>query len=61
MPVSRFGAFWQIARRQLQTFVEKWLASSFADGREFRVKVVFPEERPAQVTDGRKPIPRPPE
>ncbi len=45
----------EIARRQLQTFVEKWLADSFADGREFHAKVVFPDERPAQAKDAPKP------
>jgi hypothetical protein len=49
----------EIARRQVQTFVEKWLADSFSDGRDFHVKVIFPEERPTQVTDGAKPVAEP--
>lgn len=41
----------EIARRQVQSFVEKWLADTFSDGREFHVKVLFPEERPRQVPE----------
>ena len=48
----------EIARRQLQTFVEKWLAKSFSDSGDFQVKVVFPEERLAPATDGLKPAPK---
>lgn len=51
----------EIARRQVQTFVEKWLADSFSDGRAFHVKVVFPEERPTQVTAEPKSPPKPAE
>ncbi len=49
----------EIARRQVQTFVEKWLADSFSDGREFHVKVLFPEERPHQVSETPAPAPKP--
>ena len=44
----------EIARRQLKTFVEKWLADSFSDGHDFEVKVVFPDERPVKVEPGQK-------
>ena len=40
----------EIARRQVQLFVEKWLADTFSDGHQFQVKVLFPEERPPQAT-----------
>ena len=33
----------EIARRQLEEFVGKWMKDSFSDGRAFHVKVVFPE------------------
>lgn len=46
----------EIARRQVQTFVQKWLADSFSDGHEFQVKVVFPDERPVQVEPGQKTV-----
>ena len=37
----------EIARRQTERFVEKWLTDSFSDGHAFKVKVLFPEEVPA--------------
>ncbi|HEY3900504.1 MAG TPA: hypothetical protein VGM54_17985 [Chthoniobacter sp.] len=37
----------EIARRQTERFVEKWLTDSFSDGHAFKVKVVFPDEAPA--------------
>jgi len=48
----------EIARRQLQAFVGKWLADSFNDGREFQVKIVFPEERVTPVADAPKLVPK---
>jgi hypothetical protein len=51
----------EIARRQLQTFVEKWLADSFSDGHAFQVKVVFPDERPTQLVEGPRLAPKPAE
>ena len=35
----------EIARRQIEEFVGKWMADSFSDGKSFHVKVVFPDER----------------
>ncbi len=35
----------EMARRQLATFVEKWMATSFSDGKEFHVKVLFADEK----------------
>lgn len=48
----------EIARRQLQTFVQKWLADSFADGQAFQVKVIFPDERSAETPETPKPAPK---
>jgi hypothetical protein len=48
----------EMARRQVQTFVEKWLAASFSDGRDFQVHVIFPDERPGPVAEERKPAPK---
>lgn len=45
----------EIARRQVQSFVEKWLADTFSDGRDFHVKVLFPEERPRQIGETSAP------
>jgi hypothetical protein len=36
----------ETGRRQTAEFVEKWLAGSFADGKEVAVKVYFPGESP---------------
>ena len=36
----------ETGRQRLAEFVEKWLAEKFSDGRDLRVKVVFPDERP---------------
>jgi hypothetical protein len=33
-------------RRQATEFVEKWLAKSFTDGKNYPVKVYFPDEKP---------------
>lgn len=35
----------ETARRQVETFVEQWLAQSFSDGHDFHVQVLFPDER----------------
>ena len=40
------GLVRETGRQRLAAFVEKWLAEKFSDGRELRVKVVFPDERP---------------
>ena len=45
----------ETARRQTQTFVERWLADSYTDGVRFQVKVVFPDERPAPVAADKPP------
>ena len=51
----------ETARRQTQTFVERWLTDSYTDGEHFRVKVVFPDERPGPVAAEQRPAPRLPE
>lgn len=51
----------EIGRRQLEEFVAKWLADSFSDGRAFRVKVVFPDERSARVEEPPKLLNKKPE
>jgi hypothetical protein len=33
-------------RRQTTEFVERWLLKSFTDGRQYAVKVFFPDEKP---------------
>jgi hypothetical protein len=35
-------------RRQTAEFVERWLMKSFADGKQFSVKVFFPDEKPPE-------------
>ncbi len=40
------GLVREVGRQRLAEFVEKWLAEKFSDGRDLRVKVVFPDERP---------------
>jgi hypothetical protein len=44
----------EIGRKQTQDFVERWLARSFTDGKNYAVKVIFPGEDPAPA-----PIPKP--
>jgi hypothetical protein len=51
----------ELARRQVQSFVEKWLADSFSDGRDFQVNVVFPDERSRPLAEGPTRVPRPSE
>ena len=46
----------ETARRQTTEFVEKWLASSFADGKQVVVKVYFPgESPPGRINVGPQP------
>ena len=40
------GLVRETGRQRFTEFVEKWLAEKFSDGRDLRVKVVFPDERP---------------
>ena len=40
----------EAARRQIAEFVETWLAEKFGDGRDYQVKVIFPEEMPLPVS-----------
>jgi len=40
------GLVREVGRQKLTEFVQQWLAEKFADGRDLRVKVVFPDERP---------------
>ncbi len=40
------GLVRDVGRQRLGEFVEKWLVEKFSDGRDLRVKVVFPDERP---------------
>ena len=44
--VKNTGLVREVGRQRLTQFVEKWLAEKFSDGRDLRVKVVFPDERP---------------
>ncbi len=37
----------EVSRREIAEFVEKWLAEKFGDARDYRVKVIFPEEQTA--------------
>jgi hypothetical protein len=39
----------EIGRQRCAEFFEKWLASHFHDAANLRVKVIFPDERPAAV------------
>jgi hypothetical protein len=41
----------EMARRQVENFVEKWMADSFSDGHAFHVKVLFPDEAPVPPAD----------
>jgi hypothetical protein len=49
----------EMARRQVQTFVEKWLADAFSDGRDFQVNVVFPDERARPLAEDQKRVQKP--
>lgn len=49
-------------RRQTEEFVEHWLMRSFTDGKQYPVRVIFPDEKPPNgVTrsDGRSDTPLP--
>ena len=41
----------ETARHQTTEFIEKWLARSFADGKQHPVKVYFPGEKPSDVIE----------
>ncbi len=45
----------EVSRREIAGFVEKWLAEKFGDGRDYFVKVVFPDELPPEPAE--KPAP----
>ena len=47
------GLVREVGRQRLAEFVEKWLAEKFSDGRDLRVKVVFPDERPLSPAEKR--------
>jgi hypothetical protein len=47
----------EIGRQKVAEFVEKWLGEKFGDGRDYRVKVIFPEEVP--VAPQEKAVPAP--
>ena len=49
----------EMARRQVQAFVEKWLVDSFSDGRDFQVKVAFPDERLSPLAEDQPRAPKP--
>jgi hypothetical protein len=36
----------EIGRQKVAEFVEQWLIGKFGDGRDYRVKVIFPDEQP---------------
>ena len=36
----------EVSRREIEEFVEKWLAEKFGDARDYRVKVIFSDELP---------------
>lgn len=40
----------ETGRRQTGEFVERWLARSFADGKQYAIKVYFPGEQPRRDT-----------
>ena len=37
----------EIGRQKVAEFVEQWLREKFGDGKDYRVKVIFPDEEPA--------------
>lgn len=43
---NNLGLVREVARRQVADFVEKWLSEKFGDGRDYQVKVIFPDELP---------------
>jgi hypothetical protein len=45
-------------RRQMTEFVERWLLRSFSDGKQYSVKVFFPDEKPPDgITTGESRLP----
>jgi len=40
----------EVGRKQTADFVERWLIKSFADGKDYHVKVYFPDETPPSET-----------
>jgi hypothetical protein len=45
-------------RRQMTEFVERWLLRSFSDGKQYSVKVFFPDEKPPEgITAGESRLP----
>lgn len=50
----------EIARQKVAEFVEKWIVEKFGDGKDYKVKVLFPDEVPVTgdpETAGRKVAP----
>jgi len=47
----------ETGRRQTGEFVEKWLMKSFADGKQYPVKVYFPDEKPPAAVTNASPLP----
>jgi hypothetical protein len=43
---DNIGLIRETGRRQVESFVEKWLARTFTDGQKATVKVYFPDESP---------------
>ena len=44
-------------RKQTADFVEKWLSKSFTDGKQYPVKVYFPDETlPAAANVSKQPL-----
>jgi hypothetical protein len=46
---SNIGLVRETGRKQVETFVENWLAKSFSDGKAFAVKVQFRNEAPKDL------------
>ncbi|MCE9609618.1 MAG: hypothetical protein K8R23_05360 [Chthoniobacter sp.] len=49
------GLVREVGRQKLTEFVQQWLAEKFTDGRDLRVKVVFPDERQLSPTEQKAP------
>jgi hypothetical protein len=49
----------EIGRQKVAEFVEHWLGEKFGDGRDYQVKVIFPDEVPANPPEKSAPMPRP--
>jgi hypothetical protein len=45
----------EIGRQKVAEFVEQWLSEKFGDGRDYRVKVVFPDEVPVAPVETTAP------